>query len=206
MPPPDGSTKRRRRRVRARRRPRCRRRRCGRAACGRRPAARARPGAAGSTQARVRAIGIALRERQLDDPSVGERGARCAMHGAPGLARPRRGSTPPRSSGVRSSSTAIRSGQVALPKRCALQVLAAARRGTRLAPRIAFELAHDDRRLLVDDRAVERAGLAEVVEPLADRVRARRAVDLVGRRVVREQEAQIVIDLRERGIRRSSPP
>ncbi len=60
-----------------------------------------------------------------------------------------------------------------------------------------LELAHDDRRLLVDDRAVQAARLVEVVEPLADRVRALGAVDVVGGRVVRVEEPELVIDLRE---------
>ena len=104
-----------------------------------------------------------------------------------------------RSSGVRSSSSAIKSGHVALPKRCARRYCCSPSRNA-VSPEDPLELPHDDRRLLIDDRAVERAGLAQVVERLTNRVRARRAVDLVGRRIVREQEAQLVIDLGERRI------
>ena len=97
---------------------------------------------------------------------------------------------------MRPSSSAIRSGHVALPNACCLQVLAQA-----VAERVGaderLELAHDDRRLLIDDRAVERAGLVQVGERLADRVGARRAIDVVGGRVVGEQEPQLVVDRRE---------
>ena len=63
-----------------------------------------------------------------------------------------------------------------------------------------FELAHDDRRLLINDRAVERARLVEIRERLANLVRARCAIDVVGSRVVRQQEPQLVIDRWERRV------
>ncbi len=63
-----------------------------------------------------------------------------------------------------------------------------------------FEVAHDDRRLLVDDRAVHLSRFAQVVEHLANRVRARRAIDLVGSRVVRQQEPQLVVHRGKGGV------
>ncbi len=104
-----------------------------------------------------------------------------------------------RSSAVRSSSSAIRSDQVALAKRCALQVFAQPVAKRRLAED-ALELPHDDRRLLIDDRAVERSGLVEVVERLANR-RWCPACDRPRTRPgSAREEAQVVIDLRERRI------
>ncbi len=104
-----------------------------------------------------------------------------------------------RSSGVRSSSSAIeiRPRRVAEAVRAQVLLQSVAERRLAQDP---LELTHDDRRLLIDDRAIERPGLAEVVERLTNRVRARRAVDVVGRGIVREQEAQLVIDLGERRI------
>ncbi len=63
-----------------------------------------------------------------------------------------------------------------------------------------LQLPHDDRRLLIDDCAVERAGFVEVVETLSNGVRAGCAIDVVGGRVMRQQEPQVVIDLGKRGI------
>ena len=80
-----------------------------------------------------------------------------------------------RSSGVRSSRIAIRSGHVALREAVRRRYSRSPSRNA-VSPDDRLELAHDDRRLLVDDRAVERPGFAQVRERLADRVRARRAV------------------------------
>ena len=66
-----------------------------------------------------------------------------------------------------------------------------------LRPEHLLELPHDDRRFLIDDRSVEAAGVFQVVERLPNRVRAGRAVDVVGRRIVLQEEAQLVIRCRE---------
>ena len=88
---------------------------------------------------------------------------------------------------------------VALPNAVRLEILAQA-----VAKRVRadqqLELAHDDRRLLIDDRAVERAGLVEVREILPDRVGAVRAVDVVGGRIVLQEEPQLVVHRRERRV------
>ena len=68
-----------------------------------------------------------------------------------------------RSSAVRASRMRIRSAQVALAKRVRAEVLAQPVAEPLLAEHH-LELPHDDRRLLIDDRAVERAGFVEVVE------------------------------------------
>ena len=67
----------------------------------------------------------------------------------------------------------------------------------RLLAKDAFELAHDDRRLLINDRPIQAAGLVQVVQMLPDRIRSSRAIHVVGCRVVRIEEPQLVIDLRE---------
>ena len=48
-----------------------------------------------------------------------------------------------------------------------------------------FEVLHHDGRLLVDDRAIQRTGFVEVLERLADGIRAGGAIDPVGRGVIR---------------------
>ncbi len=63
-----------------------------------------------------------------------------------------------------------------------------------------LQVSHDDRCLLVDDGTIERAGLVQVVEGLADGVRALGPVDAVGAGVVREEEPEVVIDLGKRRI------
>ena len=63
-----------------------------------------------------------------------------------------------------------------------------------------LELPHHDRRLLIDDGAVQRPRLAEVGERLPDRVGAGRAIDGVGGGVIVEQEPQIVVDRRKRRV------
>ena len=88
----------------------------------------------------------------------------------------------------------MRSAQVAFAKAVRAEVLAQPVPEPVLAEHH-LELPHDDRRLLIDDGAVERAGFVEVVEALADRVRSGGAIDLVGGRIVGEQEPQLVVDL-----------
>jgi len=92
---------------------------------------------------------------------------------------------------VRGSSRAIKSATT----RCRIDGDA----GTRAAvpeavgPDQRLELAHDDGRLLVDDRAIERPGLAQVCERLADRVRSGGAVHVIRERIVRVEEPQLVV-------------
>ena len=59
---------------------------------------------------------------------------------------------------------------------------------------------HHDGSFLIDDRAVERARLAEVVEGLPDGVRARRPVHGIRRRVVGKEEAEVVVHLGKGGV------
>ena len=110
-----------------------------------------------------------------------------------------------RSTSCATSSTLIRSGPRRVAERVRLQVLAQA-----VAELVGadqqLELPHDDRRLLVDDRAVERARFVQVRERLADRIGALGAVDVVRRRVVLKQEPQVVVHLGKRRDSRSSPP
>ncbi len=70
----------------------------------------------------------------------------------------------------------------------------------RVGPEQLLELAHDDRGLLIDDGAVETAGLAQVLELLTDGVGARRAIHGVRGGVVRGQEPQLVVDPRKRRV------
>ena len=63
-----------------------------------------------------------------------------------------------------------------------------------------LELSHDDRRFLINDRAVQCSGILEVVERLTDGVRAGGSVDVVGERVIRVQKPQVVIHARKRRI------
>lgn len=60
-----------------------------------------------------------------------------------------------------------------------------------------FEISHHDGCFLIEDRAVDTAGIFQIVERLLDGVRPFAAIDIVGRRVVGQQEAKVVIDLRE---------
>ena len=73
-------------------------------------------------------------------------------------------------------------------------------------PENLLELAHDDRRLRINDRPVETARILQVVELLANRVCAGGAVDVVGGRIVLEEETQLVIDLGKRWDSRSWRP
>ena len=54
-----------------------------------------------------------------------------------------------------------------------------------------LELTHDDRRLVVDDVAVERARFVEVAKRLPDGIAAARPVDVVGGRVVEIGRAHV---------------
>ncbi len=69
-----------------------------------------------------------------------------------------------------------------------------------IGPEYLLELAHDDRRLQVDDRSVQAAGVFQVVERLPNRIRAGRTVDVVGRRMMLQEEAQLVIDVWKRRV------
>ena len=63
-----------------------------------------------------------------------------------------------------------------------------------------LQMGEDDRRLLINDGPVEGAGFVQVVERLSDGIGPGGAVDAVRRRMVREQKAQLVVDLREGGV------
>jgi hypothetical protein len=63
-----------------------------------------------------------------------------------------------------------------------------------------LQLAHHDRRLVVNDIAVHLPGLVEVGQDLANRVGTPGAVDTAGGRVVVHQEIQGVIDLGKPGV------
>ena len=69
-----------------------------------------------------------------------------------------------------------------------------------------LELAHDDGRLLIDDRPVQLPRFVEIRERLPDRVRSRGAIDLIRSRVMGQQKSKLVIQLREMTGSRSSPP
>src|SRR6185503_3358336 len=58
-----------------------------------------------------------------------------------------------------------------------------------------LELAHDDRRLLIDDRPVELSRLVQIDEVLTDWIGARCSIDLISRRIVREQKPEAVVHL-----------
>jgi hypothetical protein len=60
-----------------------------------------------------------------------------------------------------------------------------------------LELPHHHGRFVVDDRTVHAPRVAEIVQGLTDRVRTRRAIDVVGARVVFQEELQVVSHLRE---------
>ena len=60
-----------------------------------------------------------------------------------------------------------------------------------------FELAHHDRRLVVDDRSVELPGLVEVRQVLPDRIGAGRAVHGIGCRCVPDEKVEVVVDVGE---------
>ena len=83
-----------------------------------------------------------------------------------------------------------------MAKRCALRILTKTVTELLLA-HDHLELPHHDRRLLVDDCAVERTGLVQVLERLPDGVRSGGAIDVIRGRVVRQQEAEFVIDRRK---------
>ena len=104
-----------------------------------------------------------------------------------------------RSASVRRVEYRIRSVHVALPNLCAFRY---SRRPSRkfVGADQQLELPHDDRRLLINDRAVERSGFVQVGELLPNRIGAVGAVHVVGGRVVLKQEPQLVVHVRERRI------
>ncbi len=63
-----------------------------------------------------------------------------------------------------------------------------------------LELAHHDRRLVVDDRAVHLAGLVQVRQVLADGVGAVRAIHGISAREVTHEKIEVVVDIRETGV------
>ena len=63
-----------------------------------------------------------------------------------------------------------------------------------------LELPHDDRSFLIDDRPVQSPRFVQIGERLADGIGALRPVHAVRGRIVRQQEPQVVIQLRERGV------
>src|SRR5438128_9550063 len=64
----------------------------------------------------------------------------------------------------------------------------------------ALELAHHDRRLLINDCAIQTPRFIEVRELLANRIRARSSIHGVCGGIVGDEKSQAVIDLRKRGI------
>ena len=63
-----------------------------------------------------------------------------------------------------------------------------------------LQLAHHDRRLVIDDRAVHLSRLVQVLQILANGIRAVRPVDRIGAWIMAHEKIEVVIDVGESGI------
>ena len=142
--------------------------------------------------------GVRLLER---DPAAGVAAPGPALDGngrTAGLLHPHRAPRPQVGRGARIEDVdELRPRGVAVRERP--QVLAEAV-AEPLLPHEPLELPHQDRRLLVDDRPVERPRLLQVLQRLPDGIGPGGAVDAVGGLVVREEEPEVVVHLGERGV------